>query len=783
MSEEQKELLRLQQKLADLQERQEQIQSEILEIRDRFGKFSKGNFVYDKVADVESATSVPESESHADAEVAVPQKKISVTAPDTVIQEENIRSDLERFIGENLINKIGIAVTVIGVGIGTKYAIDHQMVSPVLRIILGYLVGFGLLFFALWLKKQYEKFSAVLLSGSMAIIYFITYASYSFYGFYPQLLTFLLMVAITFGTVTAALRYNREIIAIGGMVGAFAIPFLLSEGSENALIFFSYITIINSGLLAIAFKRYWKPLYFSSFVITWAIYLSWYSGSYHSEKDFVLALVFLFIFFSLFYLTFLAYKLVKEEKFNFFDILLLLLNSFVFYGLGYSILYKHQPGENLTGLFTVGNALIHLGVSILIYRKKLADRNLFYLVSGLALVFLTIAVPVQLSGNWVTLLWIGEAALLFYIGRIRSAPIYEKLSYPLIVISFLSQVQDWSKIKLSAISIDPVNEFTPVLNIQFLSSVIFIAAMAYILTIYYNKKYISPFADEPGTKGLTDYGLPALFILLVYLTFETEIVTWYNHLFAREGIDFRYANPEQTSESGLTIYRMRTIWLCNYSLLFFAALSAYNSLKIKQRILGITAFWLNLVTILIFLVLSLYILSELREAFMRNSSSGYLPGKGYIMAIRYVSVGFVALSLASLRLWISRNTGNNFYTILFSLLFHLATLWILCSEMLNIMSLMSNTPSYKFGLSILTGVYALMLIVLGIIGRRQHLRLAAMVLLGATLAKLFFYDITRLDNILKTILFLALGVLMLFMSFLYNKYKIRLFGENAGGDD
>ena len=782
MSEEQNDFHKLQQKLADIQKRQVQIQSEILEIRDRLGKLSSRNGADEKVADVASVTLESDPLPSVDEDVPVRVESILVAAPDAGTQEENVRSNIERFIGENLINKIGIAVTVIGVGIGTKYAIDHQLVSPLVRIILGYLVGFGLLFFAVWLKRQYANFSAVLLSGSMAIMYFITYAAFSFYGFYPQLLTFILMVAITFVTVTAALRYNREIIAIGGMVGAFAIPFLLSEDSKNVMIFFSYITIINSGILVIAFKRYWKPLYISSFVLTWGIYMSWYSESYSSEEDFAHALSFLLIFFSLFYLTFLAYKLLKEEKFNFFDILLLLLNSFIFYGLGYSILYNHHPGENLTGLFTAGNALIHLMVSLVIYRKKLADRNLFYLVSGLAIVFLTIAVPVQLNGNWVTLLWIGEAALLFSIGRIRSAPVYEKLSYPLIIISFLSQVQDWSKMELSAGSIDPVNEFTPFLNIQFLSSVIFIASLALIMSIYYSRKFSSPFENNPETKRLTDYGLPALFILLVYLTFETEIVTWYNHLFASEGIDFRHASSVLTSEPGLSIHRLRTIWLCNYSLFFFAALSTVNLLKIRQRVLGITAFWLNLITILIFLFLSLYILSELRDSFISNSSSGYLPGRGYNISIRYVSLIFVAMSLASLKLWVSRNPADDFYPLLFSLLFHLATLWILCSELLNIMNLTNITPSYKFGLSILTGLYALMLIVLGIIARKKHLRLAAIVLLGATLVKLFFYDITRLDTILKTILFLALGVLMLLMSFLYNKYKIRLFGENAEGE-
>ena len=88
-----------------------------------------------------------------------------------------INRNIEKIIGENLISKIGIAILVLGVAIGTKYAIEHELISPLTRIILGYLVGLGLLGFAMKLKKKYDNFSAVLLSGAMAILYFITFAA------------------------------------------------------------------------------------------------------------------------------------------------------------------------------------------------------------------------------------------------------------------------------------------------------------------------------------------------------------------------------------------------------------------------------------------------------------------------------------------------------------------------------------------------------------------------------------------------------------------------------
>ena len=201
-------------------------------------------------------------------------------------EESDSSSNLEKFIGENLINKIGILITIIGVGIGAKYAIDHQLISPLTRILLGYLVGFVLFGFAIKLKKEYNNYSSVLMSGAMAIVYFITYAAYSFYALMPQYVAFGLMVMITVFTVYAAIKYDRQVIAMIGMVGAYGVPFLLSDGSGNMVVLFTYMSIINLGIMVLAFNKYWKPIYYVSFVLSWLIYFTWYESSYKDINHF-----------------------------------------------------------------------------------------------------------------------------------------------------------------------------------------------------------------------------------------------------------------------------------------------------------------------------------------------------------------------------------------------------------------------------------------------------------------------------------------------------------------
>lgn len=163
--------------------------------------------------------------------------------------------NFEKLIGENLINKIGIAITVLGVAIGAKYSIDNNLISPLTRIILGYLMGIALLGFGIKLKNNYVNYSAVLVSGAIAILYFITYAAYSFYHIFPVGFAFALMVIFTAFSVLAAIHYDKQVIAHIGLVGAYAVPFLLSEGSGNVTVLFTYMSIINIGILVIAFKN------------------------------------------------------------------------------------------------------------------------------------------------------------------------------------------------------------------------------------------------------------------------------------------------------------------------------------------------------------------------------------------------------------------------------------------------------------------------------------------------------------------------------------------------
>ena len=216
---------------------------------------------------------------------------------------KNKNRDWERFIGENLFSKIGIGIILIGVFIGVKYSIDHNLISPAMRLVLGYLTGVALFVTGAVLKKKYENFSAVLVSGAMAIFYFVTFIAYSVFDFFPQSLTFILMFLFTAFTVLASLSYNQVVIALIGLVGSYAVPFLLSNNSGRVDILFAYTAIINIGVLVLSFYKRWNSLLISAFLFTWVLLLSTWELA-DNEVYFSAFLTFNFVTFATFYLSF-----------------------------------------------------------------------------------------------------------------------------------------------------------------------------------------------------------------------------------------------------------------------------------------------------------------------------------------------------------------------------------------------------------------------------------------------------------------------------------------------
>jgi len=74
---------------------------------------------------------------------------------------------------------------------------------------------------------------------------------------------------------------------------------------------------------------------------------------------------------------------------------------------------------------------------------------------------------------------------------------------------------------------------------------------------------------------------------------------------------------------------------------------------------------------------------------------------------------------------------------------------------------------------------AVLLFAAGVMRKLKSLRMAAIILMGITLCKLVLFDSLTFSTVQKVVSYLVLGILLLVVSYLYQKYKHRVFNDET----
>jgi len=333
--------------------------------------------------------------------------------PETAQKGVAKNRSFEDFLGLNVMHITGIVVLVIGLSIGVKYAIDKELISAVARMALAYAAGFGLYFFSVRLKEKYSGFSAILFSGALASLYFTSYAAYVYYGFFSFALVFVLMILLTLFTAFTALRYNRQEIAMLGLVGAYAIPFLISKNSGRADLFFLYITIINAAVVYLAYKKAWRPVAYIAQAITWFLFFGWAISNAAAQQVWVgtAAMVVFFVLFqaNALFKNKLATPLTKSELYEVF-----LTNAAVYFGA--LIVYSRSFSAQEIALISLMFSLFFGAQAMLFYYVYPAEKTAQKGLGTASVLLFVIFIANQWDGIAVTFLWLTLAVLLFAAG-------------------------------------------------------------------------------------------------------------------------------------------------------------------------------------------------------------------------------------------------------------------------------------------------------------------------------------------------------------------------------
>jgi len=151
-----------------------------------------------------------------------------------------------------------------------KYSIDSGWLTPAVRIWLT--TGFGALLcgagFVIGIKSAMvanERIGQALSGAGIACLYFAAYAAVHLYSFLSPGQGFAAMLTVTVLAVALSLK-NGAPIAMMGLVGGFLTPWLMSTGSNDTVMLFSYLFLLFCGAQFLCVCRGWWALLLSSLV-------------------------------------------------------------------------------------------------------------------------------------------------------------------------------------------------------------------------------------------------------------------------------------------------------------------------------------------------------------------------------------------------------------------------------------------------------------------------------------------------------------------------------------
>ncbi|HEU5340319.1 DUF2339 domain-containing protein [Edaphobacter sp.] len=327
---------------------------------------------------------------------------------------------LENRIGSQIFSRIGIIALLIGATLFLKYAMDNHWIGPLGRVIAGLVAGTAIVVWSeRFRRKGFPAFSYSLKAVGSGALYLSLWAAFQLYHLMPAGVALALMVLVTAWNAFMAWSQSSEILAAYALAGGFATPLLLSTGSNHEVFLFTYILAIDIAAVALVRLKSWPRLLLGAFPATVAFFIGWYMQFNTAEE---LAVTSAFV--ALFFLTFIVPSLrggdAELHGSSVITEVLLPLANAVFGSLAFYSLLEDSGHHALLPWMAVAFGAIYLGLMRLPAARVTAAMHL-----SLAIVFLTIAIPLKASGRWITIGWLAEGVALLWISARLAVPAVE----------------------------------------------------------------------------------------------------------------------------------------------------------------------------------------------------------------------------------------------------------------------------------------------------------------------------------------------------------------------
>ncbi|MBN1974349.1 MAG: DUF2339 domain-containing protein [Sedimentisphaerales bacterium] len=670
-------------------------------------------------------------------------------------EARHAQAELEQKIGTRWVLVAGIIAVIFAAGFFLKYAYDNNLVGPAGRVIIVAVAGFiALAIGEVTRRRDYGIVAKSVTALGFAILYSAVFAACAYYELISSTYAFVFSIIITAAAMLYALSLDEIAIAFLSLLGGFLTPVIISTGKNMPVQLFIYVLILDAGAVVCAYYRKWRLVDIVSFIGTFLLYTGWFEKFYRPEMPVAesmpgqmpMALIWLTIFFLVYLLLPVLYDLLRKVEAKKDDVFLVLANAAVVLYYLWTMLYKDYRAE--LSFTTLGLCAIHLGMMAIVFIRCKFDLNLRLAYLAIGLFFLTITIPLYFKMYAIAIAWAIESAVLILIG-LRYRSYLTQLGGAIALLLSFGQLMRHLPMHSAA--------FTLVFNPVFGTWFTVVCAIVVCHILYRTTHSLTE--EQRDIIAQASYAAAALLLL------ATIAMEWFYYC--------RFNVTDSNIERAL-FYKGIVIVIAAFPLLLLTRPACPKG-QLCQFLAAIIA---------------------AGGAIMAVICLKWFYSSNFVIFanVEFLIVLFFAATLFG-DAWVhhKRNKEEQFIHEL-PVIFKLSgviVLWILMTEEIYLYwyckdKFLQSIENWKFlahmYISVMWALYGAMLMVVGFWKKSVALRYISLGIFGLLLLKVFILDTSKVESVYRIAAFLATGVTLVAVSYLYQYLRKKGFFDSVLSD-